>query len=226
MPGDRIGALLEIVTRRGIAGAPMNKMNLWKAFWSTTGWVDVARTKVLGKVQRFLDWQIREVLRSEGNDLPLSNESREFVSAGLVQLAQLDSSHLSTDIRREILHRRIGKKIGKGRIGVFAMFNGFEGNRWWILHVAVEMGVSIRNVSGLILPDLLPVRKIIRVLCWRMVLCAVQLNIVLGRRGALLERFLVVGSLVLIFLPRLLSRLVNRPVSNWSFDQSWSHFES
>ena len=82
VPGDGINPGLEEVLSAVIVRAAMYEMDLWMAWGSSTGGVDVQAAEILSNLEGFIDGEIGEILVAEDcssmvNDLSLTHISRE-----------------------------------------------------------------------------------------------------------------------------------------------------
>ena len=105
--------------------------------------MDVAWSVVLGDIKGFLDWEIGEVLITEGNDLLLGDEKGELVLTSFAKFAELDALHFGTDDGSEVLDLGVvGEEVGKAWVGVFAVLNGLEVLVGRVLDIVPIYGIS------------------------------------------------------------------------------------
>jgi hypothetical protein len=65
----------------------VNDVELGVSLRSSRSGVDVMTTEVASKVEGLLDWQIGQILVSEGNDFTLGHEQSELILSGWGELA-------------------------------------------------------------------------------------------------------------------------------------------
>lgn len=131
VPGNGVGALLEVIARSGVIGAAVNEMNFGVSLRCAGCWVDVVATEVGTEVEGFLDGEVGEVLVAEGDDFLLGDEEGEFVFSGVGEFAELDAVDFGADVGGQIGYFCALEKIGERRVCVFAvlvMLKGLEGS--------------------------------------------------------------------------------------------------
>lgn len=179
MPRDTIRALLEVVLGRRVGGGAVHEVDSGEPFWRAAGRVDVRRTEVFGELERVFDGQVGKVLVPEGYDFLLRDEEGEFVTACAVEGAQLDAFDFGADVGAEVFDLGIGEEVGKGWVGVFAVFVGLEGLEGWVFHVVPE-------------------REVVGVFGWGVFARAFQFGFVVGAAWTLGKGFFV-AILTLVF---------------------------
>ena len=111
--------------------------------------MDVESSKVLPELFLFLGPDVLEVLPAEDDNSSLCDQESQFVLLGIAELAQLESSNLSADSRRELSGDDVWvvgcKEVGFGLVGESAFVNDLDGLGGW------EEGVVIidREILGI-----------------------------------------------------------------------------
>jgi hypothetical protein len=88
--------------------------------------VDVTWAVVLCKVQRILNRQICKILIAERNHFLLGHKSCQLISACLVELTELNTRYLGSDISGDVPDIGFPEKIREGRVCIFAMLDMLE----------------------------------------------------------------------------------------------------
>lgn len=74
MPCDTAVLCREIFIKFPRIIVPMNEMNLRISLWGSASWMDMMAAKVASKFEGLLDWQVGEILVSEGDNFTLGDE--------------------------------------------------------------------------------------------------------------------------------------------------------
>lgn len=149
MPGDGAGASLEEAAMTLILGTAVDEVHLGVARGSAARGVDVVSPEVTAIGQSIGDGQVGKVLVPEGHDLALSYEAGELVLACVGKGRELDTLDLGADGGRQV--RPCGlrrEKVGKCRVGIFAMLVVLEGLERRVEFVMVPDGEVMRVLQA------------------------------------------------------------------------------